>query len=189
MANHRQSEGGGLTRSSKPGSWSRLAESLAAARDGMLRLTITCHDRRVVSRRHHIVTDSPNPGALAGLYAEPIGVPITYESEDWVVSRRTIPCLHASANLPCGNPAVQSSRTSVGASMVGTRWPTFWDVLRYSNRDQRLSRHPRALRNRMNPGSFRWKGCARPVSLLCRDYPSAAADGIGWFARKRSSGS
>jgi catechol 2,3-dioxygenase-like lactoylglutathione lyase family enzyme len=39
----------------------------------------------VIGRRHHIVIDCPDPRVLASFYAELIGLPITYESEDWVV--------------------------------------------------------------------------------------------------------
>lgn len=39
----------------------------------------------MIGRPHHIVIDCPDPGALAAFYSELLGLPITYESEDWVV--------------------------------------------------------------------------------------------------------
>jgi catechol 2,3-dioxygenase-like lactoylglutathione lyase family enzyme len=39
----------------------------------------------VIGRRHHVVIDAPDPAALAAFYSELIGLPITYESPDWVV--------------------------------------------------------------------------------------------------------
>lgn len=34
---------------------------------------------------HHVAIDCPDPAALARFYSELIGLPITYESDDWVV--------------------------------------------------------------------------------------------------------
>ena len=39
----------------------------------------------MIGRRHHVVIDAPDPSALAAFYSELIGLPITYESSDWVV--------------------------------------------------------------------------------------------------------
>jgi catechol 2,3-dioxygenase-like lactoylglutathione lyase family enzyme len=39
----------------------------------------------MIGRLHHVVIDCPDPEALAGFYAELIGLPITYRSRDWVV--------------------------------------------------------------------------------------------------------
>ncbi len=39
----------------------------------------------MIGRRHHIVVDCPDPTILAGFYAELVGLPVTYESQDWVV--------------------------------------------------------------------------------------------------------
>lgn len=39
----------------------------------------------VIGRRHHVVIDCPDPAALADFYAELLGLPITYRSDDWVV--------------------------------------------------------------------------------------------------------
>lgn len=38
-----------------------------------------------VGRAHHVIYDCPDPLALAGFYAELIGLPITYRSADFVV--------------------------------------------------------------------------------------------------------
>lgn len=39
----------------------------------------------VVGRLHHVVIDCPVPRALASFYAQLLGLPVTYESHDWVV--------------------------------------------------------------------------------------------------------
>lgn len=38
-----------------------------------------------IGRLHHTVIDCPDPSALAAFYAELIGLPVTYRSDDWVV--------------------------------------------------------------------------------------------------------
>lgn len=39
----------------------------------------------MIGRRHHVVIDCPDPGALADFYSELIGLPVTYRSDDWIV--------------------------------------------------------------------------------------------------------
>ncbi len=39
----------------------------------------------MIGRRHHVVIDCPDPAALASFYSELIGLPVTYQSDDWVV--------------------------------------------------------------------------------------------------------
>ncbi|WP_328996003.1 VOC family protein [Kribbella sp. NBC_01245] len=39
----------------------------------------------MIGRMHHVVLDCPDPGALAGFYAELLGLAVTYRSDDWVV--------------------------------------------------------------------------------------------------------
>lgn len=39
----------------------------------------------MIGRRHHVVIDCPDPRELAAFYSELLGLPITYESEDWIV--------------------------------------------------------------------------------------------------------
>jgi catechol 2,3-dioxygenase-like lactoylglutathione lyase family enzyme len=39
----------------------------------------------MIGRLHHVVLDCPDPAALAEFYAELLGLPITYRSDDWVV--------------------------------------------------------------------------------------------------------
>jgi catechol 2,3-dioxygenase-like lactoylglutathione lyase family enzyme len=39
----------------------------------------------MIGRLHHIVVDCPDPAALAGFYAKLLGLPVTYESPEWVV--------------------------------------------------------------------------------------------------------
>lgn len=41
--------------------------------------------QRAISRLHHVVLDCPDPGALASFYSARLGLPITCESDDWVV--------------------------------------------------------------------------------------------------------
>ncbi|MDQ2758562.1 MAG: VOC family protein [Actinomycetota bacterium] len=39
----------------------------------------------MIGRPHHVVYDCPDPGALAAFYAELLGLPVTYRSDDFVV--------------------------------------------------------------------------------------------------------
>jgi catechol 2,3-dioxygenase-like lactoylglutathione lyase family enzyme len=39
----------------------------------------------MIGRLHHVVLDCPDPAALAAFYAEMLGQPVTYSSDDWVV--------------------------------------------------------------------------------------------------------
>ena len=39
----------------------------------------------MIGRLHHVVIDCPDPAALAPFYAELTGMPIVWESDDWVV--------------------------------------------------------------------------------------------------------
>ena len=39
----------------------------------------------MIGRLHHVVIDCPDPAGLARFYSQLIGLPITYESDDWVV--------------------------------------------------------------------------------------------------------
>lgn len=39
----------------------------------------------MIGRHHHVVIDCPDPSSLAAFYSELIGLPITYEADDWVV--------------------------------------------------------------------------------------------------------
>lgn len=39
----------------------------------------------MIGRLHHVVIDCPDPRTLAGFYSELVGLPVTYESDDWVV--------------------------------------------------------------------------------------------------------
>jgi catechol 2,3-dioxygenase-like lactoylglutathione lyase family enzyme len=39
----------------------------------------------MIERAHHVIFDCPDPHALAAFYSELLGLPITYESDDFVV--------------------------------------------------------------------------------------------------------
>lgn len=39
----------------------------------------------MIGRRHHVVIDCPDPASLARFYSELLGLPVRYESADWVV--------------------------------------------------------------------------------------------------------
>jgi len=39
----------------------------------------------VIGRRHHVVLDCPDPALLAAFYAELLGQPVTYASDDFTV--------------------------------------------------------------------------------------------------------
>jgi catechol 2,3-dioxygenase-like lactoylglutathione lyase family enzyme len=42
----------------------------------------------MIGRAHHVIVDCPDPRALAGFYSELLGLPVTYESDDFVVVAR-----------------------------------------------------------------------------------------------------
>jgi catechol 2,3-dioxygenase-like lactoylglutathione lyase family enzyme len=42
----------------------------------------------MIGRLHHVVLDCPDPAALAEFYAELLGMPVTYRSDDWIVVAR-----------------------------------------------------------------------------------------------------
>lgn len=42
----------------------------------------------MIGRLHHVVVDCPDPHALARFYSAVLGLPITYDSVDWVVVAR-----------------------------------------------------------------------------------------------------
>jgi catechol 2,3-dioxygenase-like lactoylglutathione lyase family enzyme len=39
----------------------------------------------MIGRLHHVVIDCPDPRALAAFYTVLLGLPVTYDSDDWVV--------------------------------------------------------------------------------------------------------
>jgi catechol 2,3-dioxygenase-like lactoylglutathione lyase family enzyme len=39
----------------------------------------------VIGRLHHVILDCPDPASLAAFYAELLGLPVTYTSDDFVV--------------------------------------------------------------------------------------------------------
>jgi catechol 2,3-dioxygenase-like lactoylglutathione lyase family enzyme len=39
----------------------------------------------MIGRLHHVILDCPDPSALANFYSELLGLPVTYQSDDWVV--------------------------------------------------------------------------------------------------------
>jgi catechol 2,3-dioxygenase-like lactoylglutathione lyase family enzyme len=42
----------------------------------------------MIGRAHHVTVDCPDPRALARFYSELLGLPVTYESDDFVVVAR-----------------------------------------------------------------------------------------------------
>jgi len=42
----------------------------------------------MIGRLHHVIVDCPDPAALARFYAELLGLPITYQDDDFVVVAR-----------------------------------------------------------------------------------------------------
>jgi len=42
----------------------------------------------MIGRLHHVIVDCPDPAALARFYGELLGLPITYEDDDFVVVAR-----------------------------------------------------------------------------------------------------
>src|SRR5438046_705773 len=45
-------------------------------------------DGAVIGRLHHVIVDCPDPAALAGFYAELLGLPITWQEDDFAVVAR-----------------------------------------------------------------------------------------------------
>jgi len=43
----------------------------------------------MIGRLHHVVIDCPDPRVLARFYSTVLGLPVTYDSDDWVVVART----------------------------------------------------------------------------------------------------
>lgn len=43
------------------------------------------HTRRMIGRLHHVVIDCPDPRGLAAFYSELLGLPVTWEEDDFVV--------------------------------------------------------------------------------------------------------
>ena len=39
----------------------------------------------MIGRLHHVIVDCPDPTALAGFYSELLGLPVTYQSDDFAV--------------------------------------------------------------------------------------------------------
>src|SRR6201998_2700534 len=39
----------------------------------------------MIGRMHHVVLDCPDPPALATFYSSLLGLPVTYQDDDWVV--------------------------------------------------------------------------------------------------------
>ncbi|HZC26586.1 MAG TPA: VOC family protein [Actinopolymorphaceae bacterium] len=39
----------------------------------------------MIGRLHHVIVDCPDPAALAGFYSELLGLPVTYQSDDFAV--------------------------------------------------------------------------------------------------------
>jgi hypothetical protein len=42
----------------------------------------------VIGRLHHVIVDCPGPVALAGFYAELLGLPVTWQEDDFAVVAR-----------------------------------------------------------------------------------------------------
>ena len=63
----------------------------AAADVQALAESISRHADRMLGPLHHVVLNRPYPAALAAFYSRLLGQPITYQSNDWVVSRRPQP--------------------------------------------------------------------------------------------------
>jgi catechol 2,3-dioxygenase-like lactoylglutathione lyase family enzyme len=49
------------------------------------RIAGVADDGVMIGRAHHVIIDCPEPAALAAFYSELLGLPVTYESDDFVV--------------------------------------------------------------------------------------------------------
>jgi catechol 2,3-dioxygenase-like lactoylglutathione lyase family enzyme len=52
---------------------------------GTSRSEVVGRIRAVIGRLHHLIIDCPDPRSLAGFYSELLGLPITWEDDDFVV--------------------------------------------------------------------------------------------------------
>ena len=48
-------------------------------------MTETLGSRGAIGRLHHVIVDCPDPAALADFYTELLGLPVTYQDDDFVV--------------------------------------------------------------------------------------------------------
>ena len=81
-------------------------------------------DGAVIGRLHHVIVDCPDPAALAGFYAELLGLPITWQEDDVaVVAGMTNPRASASSWRPISSR--RSGPTQAGRSRsISTSWLT-----------------------------------------------------------------
>jgi catechol 2,3-dioxygenase-like lactoylglutathione lyase family enzyme len=49
---------------------------------------VRCEDGTVIGRLHHVIVDWPDPAALAAFYPELLGLPVTWQEEDFAVVLR-----------------------------------------------------------------------------------------------------
>ena len=45
----------------------------------------SCHHGTVIGRLHHVIVDCPDPAALAAFYSELLGLPVTWQEDDFAV--------------------------------------------------------------------------------------------------------
>jgi catechol 2,3-dioxygenase-like lactoylglutathione lyase family enzyme len=58
----------------------------------------------MIGRMHHVVIDCPDPAALAGFYSRLLGLPVTYDSPDWVVVAASDTSSGLAFQLAAGSP-------------------------------------------------------------------------------------
>ena len=64
----------------------------------------------VIGRLHHVIVDCPDPAALAAFYSELLGLPITWQVDDFVESHRRL-----SESLVIDPPSLSNPDTSASA--------------------------------------------------------------------------
>lgn len=78
----------------------------------------------MIGRRHHVVTDCPNPAALAAFYSELIRLPVTYWSDDWVVIAENETMSGFAFQLAPDRRPPQCPIRDVRSSSTSTLWST-----------------------------------------------------------------
>ncbi len=79
----------------------------------------------VIGRLHHVVIDCPDPAALAAFYAELVGLPITWQEDDWVVIAESDKSSGIAFQLAPPTPSHRSGPTPTGRSnSTWTSWST-----------------------------------------------------------------
>ena len=96
----------------------------------------------VIGRLHHVILDCPEPEELAEFYAELLGLPVTYRSDDFVVvSADTTTSGLAFQRAPDHRPPHGRTR-GTPSRCTSTSWSTTWASRRRGAGPRRAARSP-----------------------------------------------